>query len=85
MLTYWSRKVHFRDVRNGVLIFLASSLGAVIIKLGDKEMKTFTVKALNLNDVEVIQKIQAYTPEQAAQIVTRRNKYLKIRSVEIAS
>lgn len=48
-------------------------------------MKTFTVKALNLNDVEVIQKIQAYTPEQAAQIVTRRNKYLKIRSVEIAS
>jgi hypothetical protein len=46
--------------------------------------KTYIVKALNLNDVLVSQKIEAYSERQAAEIVVRKNKYLRVQSVEVA-
>ena len=46
-------------------------------------MKTYTVKALNLNDVLVSQKIEAYSERQAKEIVFRKNKYLRVQSVEV--
>jgi hypothetical protein len=47
------------------------------------QRKTYIVKALNLNDVLVSQKIEAYSERQAAEIVVRKNKYLRVQSVEV--
>ena len=47
----------------------------------NKNYRTYEVKAVNLNGVEVIQKIQAASPDQAKIAVTRKNKYLEIKSV----
>jgi hypothetical protein len=46
--------------------------------------KTYIVKALNLNDFLVSQKIEAYSEKQASEIVTKKNKYLRVQSVEVA-
>jgi len=46
--------------------------------------KTYTVKALNLNDVLVSQKIEAYSEQQAKEIVIRKNRYLRVQSVEVS-
>ena len=46
--------------------------------------KTYIVKALNLNDVLVSQRIEAYSDKQASEIVTKKNKYLRVQSVEVA-
>jgi len=42
----------------------------------------YIVKALNLNDNLVSQRITAYSADVAASIVTRKNKYLRVQSVE---
>ncbi len=47
--------------------------------------KTYIVKALNLNDFLVSQKIEAYSEKQASEIVTKKNKYLRVQSVEVAN
>jgi hypothetical protein len=46
------------------------------------KLNQYTVKALNLNDVLVSQKIAAVSADEAAKIVTRKNKYLRVQSVE---
>jgi hypothetical protein len=46
------------------------------------KLNQYTVKALNLNDVVVSQKITAATADEAAKLVTRKNKYLRVQSVE---
>ncbi|HXF12236.1 MAG TPA: hypothetical protein VN517_03725 [Terriglobales bacterium] len=45
-------------------------------------MSQYKVSALNLNDVLVIQKISASSANAAAQIVVRKNKYLRVQAVE---
>ena len=46
--------------------------------------QTYVVKALNLNDVLVSQRIVAASSKEAAEIVVRKNKYLRVQSVEQA-
>lgn len=47
-------------------------------------MTQYIVKALNLNDAPVSQRIEAYSDKQASEIVTRKYKYLRVQSVEVA-
>lgn len=41
----------------------------------------YKVIALNLNDKEVAQTITANSAQEAADLVTRKNKYLRVQSV----
>ena len=46
------------------------------------KLNQYMVKALNLDDYLVSQKIFAATANDAAKAVTRKNKYLRVQSVE---